>query len=118
MQHFGKTGITLGELQKHIRGDQAFASWGLPDVLTAMYSDSLPDGRFKVRAGESYIELVRFPKNSLPLIESINCYGASAKQGSKHYTDQMSLFMQRKTRPMSLRREDVMATAEKIYPPE
>ncbi len=118
LQHFGKTGITLGELQKHTRGDKTYASWGLPDVLTAMHSDSLTDGRFKVRAGESYIELVRFPKNSLPVIESINCYGASSKPGSKHYTDQMSLFMQKKTRPMSLRREDVMAGAEKIYHPE
>ena len=118
LQHFGKTNITLGELQKHMRGENVYPSWGLPDVLTAMYSDSLTDGRYKVEAGESYIELVRFPKDSLPVIESINCYGASAKPGSKHYSDQMSLFMQKKTRPMSLRREDVMARAEKIYHPE
>ena len=118
LQHFGRTGITLGELQKHMRGDKVYPSWGLPDVLTAMHSDSIPGGRYKVLAGESYIELVRFPKGSLPVIESINCYGASANPASKHYTDQMDLFMQKKTRRMSLRREDVLAQAEKIYHPE
>ena len=30
MQYFGKTGISLGQLQKHIRGDKVFHSGAYP----------------------------------------------------------------------------------------
>jgi acyl-homoserine-lactone acylase len=116
-QYFGRTGITLGELQRHSRGNRSLASWGLPDVITAMYSQQKPDGRFKVVAGESYIQLVRFPKNQLPAIESINCYGASTDPASPHYTDQMDMFIQQQTKPMTLDKEAVLKSAKSIYHP-
>jgi acyl-homoserine-lactone acylase len=117
VQHFGRTGIKLGELQRHQRGNISLPAWGLPDVLTAMYSRNKEDGRFKVTAGESYIQLVRFPKNGLPVIESINCYGASTHPESPHYTDQMDMFIAQKTRPVSLDKETVLKNAARVYHP-
>jgi acyl-homoserine-lactone acylase len=116
-QYFGRTGIALGELQQHRRGTKSLASWGLPDVLTAMYSRPQPDGRFKVMAGESYIQLVRFPRNQLPIIESINCYGASTNPGSPHFTDQMDMFIRQQTKPMTLDKETVLKQARSVYHP-
>lgn len=116
-RYFGKTGITLGELQRHSRGNKDYPSWGLPDVLMAMYSKPQPDGRYRVMAGESFIQLVRFPKNGLPIIESINCYGASSKPGSRHYNDQMELYLQEKPRLVSLDKQTVLKNAETIYNP-
>jgi acyl-homoserine-lactone acylase len=116
-KYFGRIGITLGELQRHSRGSKDYPSWGLPDVLMAMHSKPQPDGRYRVMAGESFIQLVRFPKNGLPIIESINCYGASAKPGSRHYNDQMERYLQENPRPVSLDKQTVLKTAERIYNP-
>jgi acyl-homoserine-lactone acylase len=117
LSYFGRTGLTLGQIHRHIRGDKDMPAWGMPDALTAMYGKVMKDGRYKVMVGESYIQLVRFPKDGLPVIESINCYGASSRAGSPHYTDQMEPFLRMETRPVSLERARVLATAEKIYSP-
>ena len=102
--------MPLGDYQKHVRGDKSIPLPGLPDVLTAMYSVAWKDGMVKGNQGESYIELVRFTKEG-PIIESINTYGASAKKGSPHYTDQMEMFAQQKTKKMSLKKEDAYKNA-------
>jgi acyl-homoserine-lactone acylase len=116
-RYFGHTGVTLGELQQLTRGDQRLPSWGLPDVLTSIYTEPAENGRMKDAAGESYIELVRFPKDRLPLIESINCYGASHDPTSPHYTDQMERFMQQQLKEMTLDKQKVLREAERTYHP-
>jgi acyl-homoserine-lactone acylase len=60
---------------------------------------------------------VRFPKNGLPLIETINTYGASARPGEKHFDDQAELFLQQKTKTMSLDKNTVYKNAASIYHP-
>jgi acyl-homoserine-lactone acylase len=114
---FGGALITLGELQQHSRGNIGEPSWGLPDVLTAMYSAKQKDGRFRVVAGESYIELVRFPKGSDPIIESINCYGASSHPESAHYNDQLKSFIHKQTRRMFFDWAEVVSKAVSTYKP-
>lgn len=116
MQYFGKTNVPLGDYQKHVRGDKSIPLPGLPDVLTAMYSVTWKNGMVKGNQGESYIELVRFTKDG-PIIESINTYGASAKKGSPHYTDQMEMFAAQKTKKMSLKKEDAYKNAIRVYHP-
>jgi acyl-homoserine-lactone acylase len=48
-------------------------------------------------------------------IETINCYGASNKPDSPHYSDQMELFVQQKTKPMTLDQQKVSAEAKTVY---
>lgn len=120
--YFGKTSVALGEYQKHARGDKAVPIWGIPDVLTAITSGPFKDGRIHAGRihstnGESYISLVRFPGVGLPIIETINCFGASNRPNSPHYTDQMDLFVQQKTKPMTLNKADVLRTAKRVYHP-
>ncbi len=117
LQYFSKTNVPLGDYQKHVRGDKVIPLPGLPDVLTAMYSVAWKDGMIKGNQGESYIELVRFTKDG-PIIESINTYGASAKKGSLHYTNQMEMFAEQKTKKMSLKKEDAYKNAIQIYHPK
>ncbi len=117
-QYFGKTDITLGDLQKLVRGNVEKPSWGLPDVITAMHSKPYKYGKLKVMAGESYIELVKFPKNGLPEIESITNFGASGHADSPHYTDQMDMFLNKQTKKMTLDKAEVLRTAERIYSPK
>lgn len=117
-QYFGRTEITLGDLQKLVRGDVEKPSWGLPDVITAMHSKPYKDGKLKVMAGESYIELVKFPKKGLPEIESVTNFGASGHADSPHYTDQMDMFLNKLTKKMTLDKAEVLRTAERIYSPK
>ncbi len=118
MRHFGRTGLTLGEIQKLVRGDDARPAWGLPDVLTAAYTEPYKDGMRKVTSGDAYICFVRYPKNGgLPQIESVNTFGASMHPGSLHYKDQMTMFQEQRTKRMTLDQAEVLRTAEKVYHP-
>ncbi len=117
IKYFGRIDITLGDYQKLVRGEKALALPGLPDVIASMESEPYKNGMVKGRQGDSYIELVQFTKDG-PQIESINCYGASNKPGNKHYDDQMEMFINQQTKKMSLKKEDVYKTAERIYHPQ
>jgi acyl-homoserine-lactone acylase len=115
-KNFGRTNVTLGEYQKLVRGDISLQLPGLPDVIASMYSKEFKGGKVKGDQGESYIELVKFAKDG-PEIETVNCYGSSNKPESRHYADQMELFVQQKTKPMTLKKDKVYKEAVRIYHP-
>jgi acyl-homoserine-lactone acylase len=118
MKHFGRTDLMLGDIQKLVRGDDARPAWGLPDLLTAEYTEPYKNGMRKVNSGDAYICFVRYPKDgSLPIIESINTFGASMHPDSPHYKDQMTMFQNQQTKPMTLDKKEVLRTARKIYHP-
>lgn len=116
-QHFGKPVVELGELQKLVRGKDEQPLPGIPDVLAAMSAVPYKDGKYKNDYGDAYIELVRFPKNSLPVIESVVSFGASSHPDSKHFNDQEQMYLQQKTKHMTLDKTEVLKYAEKIYHP-
>jgi acyl-homoserine-lactone acylase len=117
LRYFHRTDLMLGDIQKLVRGDEARPAWGLPDILTAAYSDPYKNGMRKVTSGDAYICFVRYPKKGLPIIESVNTFGASSRPGSPHYNDQESMFQQQQTKHMTLDKEEVLRTAERIYHP-
>jgi len=118
MKYFGRTDLVLGDIQKLVRGDDARPAWGLPDLLAAAYTEPYKNGMLKVNSGDAYICFVRYPKNGdLPKIESVNTFGASMHPNSPHYKDQMDMFQKQQTKHMTLDKEEVMRTAEKIYHP-
>lgn len=118
IKNFGKTDLVLGDIQKLVRGNDARPAWGLPDVLTAAYSEPYKNGMRKVTSGDAYICFVRYQKNgSLPIIESVNTFGASMHPDSPHYKDQMGMFQNQQTKHMTLDKKEILRTAEKIYHP-
>ena len=119
MQHFGKTDLMLGDIQKLVRGDDARAAWGFPDVLSPAFSEPYKNGMRKVTGGDAYICFVRYPKNGgLPIIESVNTFGASMHPNSPHYKDQMTMFQNQQTKHMTLDKAEVLRTAKRVYRPE
>lgn len=118
LNNFGSTKVPLGDIQKLVRGDKAIPLPGLPDVLAAMYTSPYKDGMRKGMAGESYIQLVRFKKNQIPEIETVINYGASNHPENPHYADQMEMFVNQKTKKMTLNKAEVLKNAERIYSPE
>ena len=117
MNNFGTTNLSLGDIQKIVRGDDIRPVWGLPDVLTAQNTVPYRNGFRRINTGDAYICFVRYPKNGLPVIESVNTYGASNVPGSPHYKDQMSMFINHQTKRMTLDKQEVLNKAERIYHP-
>ena len=60
---------------------------------------------------------VRYGKEGYPKIETINMYGASAKPGSRHFDDQVEMFLQQKTKTMTMDKAIVYKNAERVYHP-
>jgi acyl-homoserine-lactone acylase len=118
LKNFGRTDIVLGDYQVHARGNKEIPCWGIPDVLTAIGSRPYKNGKIRAYQGESHIELVQFSKDGLPEIESVLCYGASSRPDSPHYNDQMEMFIEKKTKKMTLEKSKVLETAVKIYSPK
>ena len=117
LKHFGSTEVALGDYQKLVRGKKELPVFGMNDVVTAMSSVPYKDGKVKVVAGESYIELVKFTPEG-PEIESVISYGSSDRPDSPHYGDQMELYTQFKTKKMTFDKATIYANAERIYHPE
>ncbi len=117
LKHFGTVNITLGDIQKLTRGEDVRPGDGLPDILAAAYTAPYKDGMRKITVGDAYICFVRYPKSGLPIIESINTFGASQHPDSPHYIDQMSMFQNQQTKRMTLDKKEVLQNAEKIYHP-
>jgi acyl-homoserine-lactone acylase len=117
MKTYGTTDLALGDIQKLVRGDKEFPGPGLPDLLAPEWGVSTVNGKRKITGGDAYVAMVRFPKQGLPIIETVNTYGASAKKGSPHFDDQVPLFLQQKTKTMTLDKAKVLATAKRIYHP-
>lgn len=116
--HFGRTDIVLGDLQKLVRGDKDWPLWGFPDLLSPQWTAPYKGGKLKSIGGDGLIMFIRFPKNNLPIIESVNMYGASAHPGNKHFDDQVELYLQQKTKKMTLDKKEVYQRAEKVYHPQ
>ena len=115
--NFKRTDITLGDLQKLVRGEKDWPLGGFPDLLSPQWTTPYKDGKLKSIGGDGLIMFVRFPKQGLPVIETVNMYGASAHAGNKHFDDQVEMYLQQQTKKMTLDKAEVYKTAEKIYHP-
>ena len=116
-KYFGTVDLRLGDIQKLVRGDKEYPAPGLPDLLAPEWGIDWKDGKRKITGGDAYVAMVRFPKTGLPIIETVNTYGASSKKGSPHFDDQVPLFLKQELKPMTLDKAKVMAEAKRIYHP-
>jgi len=116
--NFKRSDLALGDIQKLVRGDRDWPLGGFPDLLAPQWTEKYKDGELKSVGGDGLIMFVRFPKQGLPQIESVNMYGASAKPNSKHFSDQVEIYLQHKTKKMTLDKALVYKNAESIYHPE
>lgn len=116
LKHFGRLDVPLGAYQKMVRGKKVLPLAGLPDAIAAIYSAPYKKGMVQGFVGDCLIQLVRFTPQG-PIIESVNTYGASNRPESKHYSDQMEMFLEHNTKPMSLDKKTVYNKAERIYHP-
>ncbi len=116
IKNFGRVDILLGDLQKHVRGDIELPVSGLIDMIAPTYVVSHKDGTYRSVSGESYIMLIKYSKSNVE-IETVLPYGNSNDSSSPHYTDQMSLYVDKKTKSMTLDKDKIYRDAVRVYNP-
>ena len=116
---FGRIDPPLGDVQRLQRGNVDLPANGGTDTLRAATTwEPQPDGRMRVKHGDSFVMLVTWDKAGHVQSQSIQPYGAAvSRPASPHYTDQMRLFEARRFKPVHFDRADIVAHAERAYRP-
>lgn len=115
LQHFDQVRVPWGDLQRLTRGKVDLPMPGYFDLLAANYSRPGEDGRYEAWVGDAYTQFVVFGTDGLERMETLLPFGSSVRPESPHYTDQMALYAQHKTKPMALDLDWVRAQAVRSY---
>ena len=119
MKNYYRLDVSLGEVQRLVRGDENWPQGGIPDVLAAVMSEPFGKAQRRMNSGDAYIGFVRFPKDgSLPLIETVNTFGASSNKEDAHYADQRAMYQAQQVKKMTLDKNEVLKNAERTYHPQ
>ncbi|MEY4270303.1 MAG: hypothetical protein RLZZ58_1519 [Pseudomonadota bacterium] len=123
MTHFGSLDPPLGTVLRLRRGTGA-NSVDLPldggnDTLRASTLwDVDPDGRLRVRHGDSFVMFMTWDKDGRVSSRSIMPFGAATNRpASPHYVDQAPLFAAHRTKPVLFDPAALMATKPRVYRP-
>ena len=122
----GKIDVPWSEVNRLKRGDVNVGLGGGPDILHAVYGSRVRDGKLEGlengqltgRAGDCYVIMVTWDKDGKVHSRSIHQYGsATLDKKSKHYSDQVPLFVKRETKPVWFDEADIRANLEREYDP-
>lgn len=113
--HFGRIDPPMNELLRLRQGGLDLPLDGGSDTLRASTTwDVDDDGRLSLKHGDSFIQWVEWQPGKRVFSRSIQPFGsASTRPNSKHYNDQMRLFVEHKLKPVWFWRDDVLANASK-----
>jgi acyl-homoserine-lactone acylase len=119
MKGFGRIDPPLGDVQRLIRGKVNLPANGGTDTLrAATVWEPQDDGKMRVKHGDSFIMLINWDKTGKVWSQSIQPYGAATNRPeSKHYTDQMQMFLDHKFKPVHFEWADAVKNAERRYRP-
>ena len=115
----GKLDPPWGEVNRLIRGTVDLPIGGGPDIVHAVYGALNNDtGRYKGRAGDTYIMLVKWDTDGKLTSQSIHQYGSATMiPDSPHYADQSPLFVKRQLKPVWMDESEIRANLEREYTP-
>jgi acyl-homoserine-lactone acylase len=119
-ERFGRIDPPLLDIQRLRHGQVDLPMDGGHDTLraTSIWDREQPDGKYRVRHGDSFIMLVNWDKAGKVWSQSMQPYGAATTRPySKHFTDQMKLFVEKKYKPVHFEWADAVAQGGKVYRP-
>jgi acyl-homoserine-lactone acylase len=119
MKGFGRIDPPLGDVQRLIRGKVNLPANGGTDTLrAATVWEPQNDGKMRVKHGDSFVMLINWDKAGKVWSQSIQPYGAATNRPeSKHYTDQMQMFLDHKFKPVHFEWADAVKNAKRRYRP-
>ena len=116
-KRFGRVDPPWSEVNRLVRGSFDTGVDGGPDLLRAIYGDSV-DGRFEGIAGDSYVMMVVFHPDGTLSSQSIVPFGSATQHAdSPHYADQAPIFAADQLKPVWYDEADVRAHLEREYSP-
>jgi acyl-homoserine-lactone acylase len=117
--HFGTLDPPLGTVLRLRQGNVDLPLDGGNDTLRASTLwDVDPDGRYRVRHGDSFLMFVRWDRDGSVHSRSIQPFGAATtRPDSPHYADQASLFVRHQLKDVLFEPAALMATRPRIYRP-
>lgn len=117
--HFGSLDPPLGDVLRLRRGEVDLPLDGGNDTLRASTLwDVDPDGRYRVRHGDSFLMFVRWDRDGRVRSRAIQPFGAATtRSDSPHYADQAPLFVRHQVRRVLFEPAELMATRPRIYRP-
>ncbi len=114
---FGRIDVPWKEVNRLVRGKVSVGMGGGPDILHAVYG-KWEDGHLVGQAGDSYILMVTWDRDGKVHSRSVHQFGsATLDESSKHYADQVPLFVARKTKPVWLDEAEIRRHLEAEYRP-
>jgi acyl-homoserine-lactone acylase len=118
LKHFNTISVPLKDIQVIRRGETDYPMPGFPDALAANYSSPRKsDGKFQGMMGDTYTMIVEYNKNGVERVESLVNFGSSAHPESKHFNDQLDLWLKQQTKVMTFDKDEILKNAERIYHP-
>ena len=111
--HFGQLDPPMGDVLRLRQGDVDLPLDGGSDTLRASTLWNIDDdGRLSVRHGDSFIQWVEWEAGRPVTSRSIQPFGAATtRPDSPHFSDQATLFVQHRLKPVHFWRKDVLANA-------
>lgn len=109
-----------GDLNRLVRGDVDIAVDGGPDILRAIYSFGLPEeSPPNATHGDTWMALVEWDEHGAMSADVVHQFGsATMDETSKHYSDQATLFADKKWRKALVNIEDIKSNASRNYRPK
>ncbi len=122
MDHFGRLDPPMQDILRLRHGPGPHAvdlplDGGSDTLRASTLWDIEPDGRLKVKHGDSYVMLVEWAPGKPVASQSIQPFGAATtRPASIHFNDQAPLFIQHKLKPVHFTRADALrnATGRKV----
>jgi len=122
-QHFGVLDPKLGTVLRLRHGEGASRidlplDGGNDTVRASTLWDAEPDGRLKVRHGDSFIMFMTWDASGRVRSESIQPFGsATTRPDSPHYNDQAPLFVRHQLKPVLFDPAALKASGARFYRP-
>jgi penicillin amidase/acyl-homoserine-lactone acylase len=118
LRHHGRIDPLWGEVNRFQRGELDLPASGGPDVLRAIEDFGLEGGIYSARSGDSFVVFVDWDGEGRQSIETIHQFGsATLDRESRHYADQVPLFLAEKTKPMHMDAEALAPHVTRDYRP-
>jgi penicillin amidase/acyl-homoserine-lactone acylase len=116
--HFGRLDPEWGQVNRFRRGKYDLPIDGGPDIYRAVYGVPQDDGTLTAVDGDTLIMFVTWDRYGRLSSESIHQFGsATLDKTSKHYDDQVPLFVAMKTKPVLFTMDELKPYIEAAYAP-
>ncbi len=119
VEHFGSYKVAYGDVYRLKRGNKNLPISGGPDILRAVYGSEFDaQGQIENVAGDGFMMFVSWDKKGLVSSYASHQYGsATSNESSRHYNDQMEVFVDQKERVVLFERSDLLNNMERRYRP-